>query len=386
MRLPAAHTVLRLRLLPLVSATALGLGGCAKVPTQSASMQATPLVVSTAALIQLQAFETGRAISTIIEQAADSIMETATDSAIRRNALLWKISAIPLAQEAALRTDPVIAAADLLAFTIQLSDYLGSGSGSQVFGAEQPIAVAAAGDAERAARRLVDGSVKDGELSPQADSYLRGWAANHPMRGPALRRASLLSSDWKALGVSDQSLMATVGNMDRTLANVTYRLSYLNETLAEQARWNAELAGGDALRAAPIDSFLGSGTTTLRSVSLFADDFPALLDREREALMRDIDRQRTLAFEDIAVQRVALEAALNQERAILMSEVREERIAAFRSIDSVAVRTIDRAGAMIRRIVFQIAVLAFVVTVVLLGGGFVLFSRWRAAAVARAPS
>lgn len=386
MRFPSSHTLLRGRRKILVPAIALVLAACAKVPTQSASMQATPAVVGTAALIQLQSFETGRTISTIIEQAADSIMSTTTDSAIRRNALLWKISAIPLAQEAALRTDPVIAAADLLAFTIQLSDYLGGGTGNRTFGAEQPIAVAAAADAERAARRLVDGSVKDGELSPQADSYLRDWAAKHPMQGPALRRASLLSSDWKALGVSDQSLMATVGNMDRTLANVTYRLSYLNETLAEQARWNAELAGGDALRAPPIESFLGTGTTALRSVGLFADDFQGLIDREREALMLDIDRQRTLAFEDVAEQRVALEAALNQERAILMSEVREERIAAFRSIDSVAVRTIDRAGAMIRRVVFQIAVLAFVVAVVLLGGGFVLFNRWRAAALQRAPT
>lgn len=358
-------------------ATALALGACARVPTQSASMQVTPAVVSTAALVQVQSFETGRNISTIIEQAADSIMAVTTDPVVRRNALVWKISAIPLVQEAALRTDPVIAAADLYSFTIQLSDYLGTGSGSHAFGAEQPIAVAAAADAERAAKGLVDGSVKDGQLSPQSDSYLRRWAAAHPMQGPALRRASLLSSDWKALGVSEQSLAATVGNVDRTLTNITYRLSYLNESLAEQARWNAELAGGDALRAPRVDSLLGSGTTTLRSVGLFADDFPTLLDREREALMRDVDRQRILAFQDIAAQRVALQAALNQERATLMSEVREERIAAFRSVDSVAVRTIEQSGAMLRRLAWQITLSALVVALVLFAGGVVIVNRWR---------
>jgi len=365
-------------LLGLAATTALALAACARVPTQSASMQAAPDVTSSAALIQLQSFETGRAISTIIEQAADSIQATSTDPTVRRNALLWKISAIPLVQEAALRTDPLIAVADLYGFTIQLSAYLTTGSGQTSFGAEQPIALAAAVSAERTALALVAGILKSGQLSDKSEAFIRSWAAANPMTGPALRRASILSSDWRALGASDNSLAATVGNVDRTLSNVTYRLSYLNEMLASEARWNAELAGEDALRSPRVDSLLGSGTTTLRSVGLFADDFPGFLDSERQALMRDVDRQRVLAFQDLAVQRVALEAALNQERASLMSDVREERIAAFRSIDSVTVRTLDQTGAMLRRLAWQITLSALAVAVVLLGGGFVLLDRWRA--------
>lgn len=359
-------------------AAAFTLSACARVPTQSASMQAAPEVVNSAALVQLQTFETGRAISTIIEQAADSIQGTSTDPAVRRNALLWKISAIPLVQEAALRTDPLIAAADLYGFTIQLSAYLTTGSGRTSFGAEQPIATAAAASAERAALALVEGNLKSGQLSDKSEAFVRTWAAANPMSGPALRRASILSSDWKALGVSDNSLAATVGNVDRTLSNITYRLSYLNESLAEQARWNAELAGGDALRAPRVDSLLGTVGTSLGSVGLFADDFQPFLDAWREALMRDVDRQRVLAFQDVAAQRVALEAALNQERALLMSEVREERIAAFLSIDSVAARTINQSGAMLRRIVFQVTAAALLVAALLLVGGFVLLNRWRA--------
>ena len=360
------------------AATLLAVGACVKVPTQTASMQAAPEVASSAALVQLQSFETGRAISTIIEQAADSIMAATTDPVIRRHALLWKISAIPLVQEAALRADPVIAAADQYGFTIQLSDYLTSGSGSHSFGAEQPIAVAAAAGAERTALGLVAGILKSGQLSAKGEAFVRNWAAANPMTGPGLRRASILSSDWKALGVSDNSLAATVGNMDRTLANLTYRLSYLNETLAAQARWNAELAGGEALRTPRIDTLLGSGTTTLRSVGLFADDFPTLIDREREALMRDIDRQRVLAFEDIAVQRVALETALTSERAVLMEQLKQERIAVLLSADTLAQRSIDRSGAMLRQLALEIMVVALIVVGAAFGGGYLLVNRWRA--------
>lgn len=376
----------RTRRIALLVCLAQGLSACAKVPTQTASMQAAPEVSSSAALIQLQAFETGRAISTTIESAADRIQAASTDDAVRRNALLLKISAIPLVQEAALRTDPVIAAADLYAFTIQLSDYLEAGAGKTSFGAEQPIALSAAADAERAARDVVEGNLRSGQLSARSEAYIRTWAAAHPMQGPALRRASILSSDWKALGLSDNSLAASVGNMERTLVNVTYRLSYLNETLAAQARWNAELAGGEVLRAPAVDSLVGTVSTSLGSVGTFADEFPAFLDGWREALMRDVDRQRILAFDAVADQRVALEAALNLEREVLMRQVREERIAAFLSIDSVTVRTLDRSAAILRRLIFQVALSAAAVVALLLGGGFVLFSRWRAAAPQRAPS
>lgn len=364
----------------LLLALAQGAGACAKVPTQTASMQAAPEVTASASLLQLQAFEAGRAISTILESAADSIRAASTDADVRRNALLLKISAIPLVQEAALRTDPVIAAADLYGFTIQLSDYLGTGAGSHSFGAEQAIAVAAAADAERAALDMVSGTLKSGQLSAKGEAYIRAWAAAHPMRGPALRRASILSSDWKALGLSDNSLAASIGHMERTLENVTYRLSYLNETLAAQARWNAELAGGEALRTPRIDSLLGAGDTSLRSVGAFADAFPGFLDQWRQALMRDVDRQRILSFEALAEQRAALEAALDMEREVLMRQVDEERIAAFRSLDSVAARALDKSDAMLRRLIFQAALSAAAVLALLLGGGFALFNRRRAAA------
>ncbi len=379
MPFPRRPVVGALARLALVAAVC-GLSSCAKVPTQTASMQATPEVASSAALIQLQAFETGRTLSTIIERAADSIRDATTDPEVRRNALLWKISAVPLAQEAALRADPVIAAADLYTLTIQLSDYLMTGAGSHSFGAEQPIAVAAAAACERSALALVQGNLKSGQLSGRSEAYLRKWAAEHPMSGPALRRASILSSDWKALGISDNSLTATVGNMDRTLSNITYRLSYLNETLSAQARWNAELAAGDAMNSPRFDTILGTGTAALRSVGTLADTLPPLIDIQREALMREIDRERILAFQDISVQRVALMEALSRERAALIDQLQQERIASFVSADSLAQRSIDRTIAAVRQLVLELAAAALVVSVVLLAGGSVLVGRWRAKA------
>ena len=118
--------------------------------------------------------------------------------------------------------------------------------------------------------------------------------------------------------------------MDRSLANIGYRLSYLNETLAAQVRWNAELPAEDAMKAPRVDTLFGTGTTMLRSVGALVDDAPGLIDRQREAMMRDIDReriammsdvdrQRVLAFQELAAQRMALEAALIVVPALLGS-------------------------------------------------------------------
>ncbi len=357
----------------------LAAGGCASVPSQSASMQAAPDLVVSANRLQLRTFELGRTLSTLIEQAADSIQAVSTDPVVQQRALLWKISGIPLVQEAALRIDPLVAGVDLIAFTVQQLGYLTTGSGREVFGPQQSIAVAAAAESERRALAVGASSVKGDTLRTVVEANMRRWAANHPMHGPNLTRASVLDSDWDALGLTEQSLQATIGNVDRTLANITYRLSYLNETLAEQARWNAELAVLLAMRSPRADSMFGMGVATLGSVGLFLDSTPTLLDRQREALMREVDHQRILAFADLATQVSQLEAALAAERRALMDQVRQERVAAFLAADSVVTRSLAASDAILRRLVLQIVAGALVVVLALLVSGMLLVKRWKTA-------
>jgi hypothetical protein len=376
-------------------------------------MRASPQIVESAAELQLRSFEMGRNLSTRIEAAADAIAAESDDPKARRNALLWKISAIPLVQEAAVRNDPQVAAVDLLAYTMQQVDYLTIGSGRSSFGPQQAIAVDAARDGLRDAIAFASSALRSGKLSASFEASLREWAAGHPMSGPSLRRASILASDWKALGLSDTSLVATIGNLDRTIANISYRLSYLRETVAAEARWNAQLAAEDALAAPKIDSIFSSGTATLQSVGKLADDAPALiarereallgdldrqrvalmgdvgreratvmsdLDRERLALMREIDRQRELTVQDFGAQRVALEALLVSERKAVMDRLGQERIEAFQSADGLIVRSIDHLGSVLGRIAWGIALAALLVAAAFLGGTLVLLHHWRATA------
>jgi len=393
-----------------IAATALAIGGCASVPTRSAAMQSSPGVTLSANELQLRDFEMGRNLSARIAEAADQIIAQSTDPAVRRNAMLWKISAVPLVQEAALRNDPQVAGIDLLAFSLQQVDYFTTGSGRSTFGPAQAIAIEAARDAEREVMTFVSSALKSGRLSASTDAYLRDWAKAHPMQGPTIRRASILASDWEALGMSDSSVAATLGNVDRTIVNISYRLSYLNETLMAEARWSAELAAEDALRSPRVDSLFGTSTAALRSLGALADDMSALLDRERAALAGDIDRervalmadfdreraallgdiarervailveinrQRELTFRDLTVQRVALEATLTAERNSVLQRLTDERVAAFQSAELLAEHSIDRLGSALRQIAWEIALAALLVVAAVLCGALILVHRRR---------
>ena len=238
---------------------------------------------------------------------------------------------------------------------------------------------------------FASGSRKSGKLDASAEAYLRQWASAHPMQGPTIRRASILTSDWDALGVTDSSFAATLGNVDRTIVNISYRLSYLNETLAAQARWNAQLAAEDAMSSPTIGSFFDTGIATLHSVGTLGDDTPALIDRERVALMGDlarervaimheIDQQRELTFHDLTSQRVALEAALTTEQKAVMARLEQERIASFQSADALAIHSIDHLGALLRRVAWEITLAALLMVVSVLVSALAVIHRWRATA------
>lgn len=102
------------------------------------------------------------------------------------------------------------------------------------------------------------------------------------------------------------------------------------------------------------------------------------ITRERRAILGEIDRQRELTIRDLTVQRGALEATLTSERQAVMQRLTDQRVAAFQSADRLAEGSTDRLGAMLRRIVWDIALTALLVVAVALGGGLVLIRRWRA--------
>ncbi len=256
------------------AAAALSLCGCPKVPTNTASMQLASNVDVTADQLQLQTYAMGHRVTGEVVTAADSIANATTDALVRRRAIRWKLNATPLVQEAALRTDPLVAVVDLAAFTQQQTAYFTTGDGRDAFGALQPVAVHASESMQRQLLGLMQRSTKTGELTPQATERLAAWTGQHPITGPDMQRESVLGADWQALGATDQSIAGTVANMDRVLRGLTLRLGYLNETLSMQLRWNAQLLTDEMMNSPRADSMLRPGTSTIRALGDLAVGAP----------------------------------------------------------------------------------------------------------------
>ena len=89
-----------------------------------------------------------------VSEAADDIHDRTRDRGARKRTLLWKIHLIPLAQQEALSPDPREGYVSLLTLVVLQRRYLTEGSGRDLFGELQPVAVAAARGLEDDARQL----------------------------------------------------------------------------------------------------------------------------------------------------------------------------------------------------------------------------------------
>ena len=258
------------------AAVALASACALKVPQQSASLTAIEATDVTAGELQMRIYEAGRRFSSIIEATADTIAARSPDPTIRHNALNWKIAAIPLIEEASLRPDPVVAAVDLWGFSMQLADYVERGDGRDAFGDLQPLAIAATDTLERLMRDISTRVSGAGKTAPSGQS-LRTWAEQHPLRGSDLRRESILSSDLKALSMTETSLTGTIAGLQRNLIGVNNRLGYVNEGVFKRVLWQSQLATADL-----VPQLLQSGRTALMH---------DLSDQQRQ-LMGELDKQR----------------------------------------------------------------------------------------------
>jgi hypothetical protein len=320
-----------LRRLQLASALVGCLAGtaCLKVPQESASLSAMDATEVTASELQMRVYEAGRRFSWIIESAADTIAKYTDDPEVRRRSLRWKIIAIPLVEEASLRADPVVAVADLWGFSFQLSDYFRTGGGRELFGAEQPLAVAATDSLVRIGAEVAARLRPGGQLMPQDESDLRGWAGRHPIVGSSMGRESVLSSNWKVLSITESSVTGTVASVQRSVSGVTNRLGYVNENMFKRVLWQGQLAAGDMMPA--VDSTIAGQRGWLLDA----------ITEQRVATFAGIAAERKAVLSDVAGERQAVLAAVQAERIAVLDAIRAERIATLAAADSMTQRSLE---------------------------------------------
>src|SRR5262245_56284050 len=126
-----------------------------------------------------------------VDLAATAIERRATDASVKRNALLWKLRAIPEMRQACFRPEAVAALVDAWTFARQMDQLFREGSGTNAFGIFQPEALEVSGRLVAQMREITNAIV----VSPEARAELEHkivdpWIVEHPLRDITFVRES----------------------------------------------------------------------------------------------------------------------------------------------------------------------------------------------------
>jgi len=262
-------------------------------------------------------------LSAVIVTNADRIRETAPNRDVQREALLFKIQAVPALREALFRPDPFNAILDSWVLTQQMSDYFETGRGRTALGDAAPKAVAvcrflASHIEEVAASMTFSGDVAD------IGDFARKWAADHPIRDSIAGRESTVSLVTETQLQETFSTTQVAGSLVVTTDDLIRRLDVYSDQLLHEARWQAELFAMDLGQIYKTEEALLLAEQAVESAAVATANANRLLPQLEAALA-----VAESAPDVMASERVTAIAALVQEVDRTLDFVREERVAAL---------------------------------------------------------
>ena len=329
------------------------LSGCGTIPKQSPLMlQQKKVFRISATELHIRIQQMAYRFSDVIEEAANQIMAESSDPMVRRNALLWKMNAIPAAYTAVFQSEPLVALLDAWVFAVQMGQYFEAGRGKDAFGEHHTIALNASRELEAEIEDLARSVSPTGDIS-SIKGDVHSWALEHPIESPLFARKTTVTEFADVLAKGAETL-GVVGRVTFGIDELATRISLYNEFLPRQARWQAEflLAESNAQDGVKVNvDGVAELAKSLDRVLPIIEQAPELVTRERAAAFKAIREERIATLNSIGVQRVAtlnwltkervaLTDALQGERVATLATLREERIASLREIEAIGNRVI----------------------------------------------
>jgi hypothetical protein len=273
-------------------------------------------------------------------------MGTGAPLAVRRNALLWKVHAVPTIFLAASQEDPRFAMVDLWILAVQMHEFLSRGRGTALFGASQAAATETARRMEEDAVRVAHRAFPSPQRYAKAEQIVTKFAAAHPIENIYFVREPVTPYYLELLR-EETGLFASIARAEGYAETATRLALFAVKYMPEMARWQAELALLDAESYPVVAGTTSALATMARAVGNFerlAIDLPKTLESERRALLEDADRQRRESFRDLERMREATFRDVSKEREATLAAVRGEREALLAAMRDEISRTLDQAG------------------------------------------
>ena len=344
-----------------------------------------------------------------IEAAADAIMASSSDPAVRLAALNWKIEAVPALREALFQPGWNTAALDTLVLCIQMGDYFETGAGKAALGPASAQAAATCRAMQQEFTAVLASATFSGDVG-QVTSFAQAWAAEHPIRHSISDRPSTLTRAFERESRESMSMGETVAEAAITLDDLNRKIEVYSEQLFRQARWEAERftmellpklqidqamplaqrAVDAAERALPIAQRAVTSAEqaaaavdrlepTIARAAKFAEDAPALIASERQAAIQSAHDEISRAIDFAHEERMAVLEKISEERSIILKELDDtmllQRQALIAEADELTTARIDYAVRQVTLLVAMTVAVAAVIVLLFLFAARRIFAR-----------
>jgi len=321
---------------------------CAHVPQQSENLKQANIETTTAEL-RTRTVELGRHLVREVEAACDSIDAGTTDSRVRGNTLLLRMSTLAGTTEAVLREDPVVAMIDLYGFKAQLANFFASPLAAVSFG---PGVTYPQRAIDRFALRWESVATEAGAtIKPENRAKVEAWARDYPIDRLPFTRPSLTGALAIRLRDDESGIGASVGGIQSTLDRLEHRASLANEYAVKEGMWLSQYAAL-SVGGMPETAEL---TRTLRDSQSLMQGTPELVDRARLLTLMEVNRQRVETLVMVAQERAIVLQAIASERATVLLAISEERRQVMGGVDSLRTRVIADEMRAIDHLVLRLA-------------------------------
>jgi hypothetical protein len=300
------------------------ISGCAgKLPKQTRLMEAAGGVVITSSELRMLTYEYSKFYASTVEEAAARIQAETDDPDVRYNALLWNAYSTPQMQRGAFQRDPYASLIDLRAFILQMTDYFTDGSGKELFGDQQDIALDTCRELHRTLMRVVRMTQPDRDSTAQDALYAEFVEAN-PIDSPMFTRVTTRPLLMDMTSVDIEGGLIGVAQMNETLAGLSDRMEIYTEVLPKQIRWHFQMMLDDYIgrQDAPhIARNVASISVSADRIAEFLDGTETLIAEERAILLDDLSRRLEEAYAVLEKERVAVTGDLSKERETVITDV-----------------------------------------------------------------
>jgi hypothetical protein len=267
-----------------------------------------------------------------VDVAAAGIERRTSDAAIRRNAVLWRVRAIPEMRKACFRLEPVSGLVDAWILARQMDQLFSDGAGAGAFGPFQSEAVAVShGLLEQ--MRTIGASIA---VSPQTRTeferkFIDPWLVDHPLQDMTFVRQSPIARFAEQARESGQGL-ESVGTMEELAVTLAQQARIYLADLPRQVHGEVDLLRSDMLpeeRVASLQSDLHTGAAAADRIAGAAEGITPLVLSERPIILEELSRQRGLLMDALSVEGDrtvdAMVRAMAAERGELLRNVEAQR-------------------------------------------------------------